>query len=138
MDMVPEPRRWQVLLGPLMGIVLQLAGAGAGVGAALAAGGGGPARAAGVGAAGQPEAGMRWLVLAGAIALVLAVSVATWWRVGDWYSLPVGPAAGRVAGKGAVLVAIVAAAWLTWASLRHEFDLRWWSVLGPLLPAGIL
>ena len=37
-----------------------------------------------------------------------------------------------------MLVAIVAAAWLTWASLRHEFDLRWWSVLGPLLPAGIL
>lgn len=34
--------------------------------------------------------------------------------------------------------AIVAAAWLTWASLRHEFDPRWWSVLGPLLPAGIL
>jgi len=31
----------------------------------------------------------------------------------------------------------VAAAWLTWASLRHDFDLRRWSVLGPLLAAGI-
>ena len=37
-----------------------------------------------------------------------------------------------------MLAAIVAATWLTWASLRHDFDLRWWSVLGPLLPAGIL
>ncbi len=37
-----------------------------------------------------------------------------------------------------MLAAIVAVAGLTWASLRHEFDLRWWSVLGPLLPAGIL
>ncbi len=51
---------------------------------------------------------------------------------------PVSPAAERAAGRGSVLAAIVAAAWLTWASLRHDFDLRWWSVLGPLLPAGIL
>ena len=37
-----------------------------------------------------------------------------------------------------MLAAIVAATWLTWASLRHGFDLRWWSVLSPLLPAGIV
>jgi len=36
-----------------------------------------------------------------------------------------------------VLATIVAAAWLTWASLRHDFGLCWWSVLGPLLAAGI-
>ena len=89
---------------------------------------------------------MRWLVLAGAVALVLTVPVAAWWLIGDLYSLTPNPgwvfrpfpAAGRAAGRGAVLAAIVAAAWLTWASLRHGFDLRWWSVLGPLLPAGIL
>ena len=92
---------------------------------------------------------MRWLVLAGAVVLVLAVLVAAWWLIGDRYSLspgaeclirpfPVSPAAERAAGRGSVLAAIVAAGWLTWASLRHGFDLRWWSVLGPLLPAGIL
>lgn len=36
-----------------------------------------------------------------------------------------------------MLAGAVAAAWLTWASLRHYFDLRWWTVLGPLLAAGI-
>jgi hypothetical protein len=49
-----------------------------------------------------------------------------------------GAPAGAAGVRWPVLVAIAAAAWLTWASLRHEFDLRWWSVLGPLLPAGIL
>jgi hypothetical protein len=96
--------------------------------------------------AGSQDAAVSWLVLAGAVALVLAVPVAAWWLIGDLYSLPPSPgwvfrpfpAAGRAAGRGAVLAAIVAAAWLTWASLRHEFDLRWWSVLGALLPAGIL
>ena len=136
-------------------IAVQLAGVGAGVAAALAVGSAGRVRAAGgavAGAAGPQEAGVRWLVLAGAVALVLAVPVAAWWRVGDRYStlypspisssvirpFPVSPAVERAAGRGAVLAAIVAATWLTWASLRHGFDLRWWSVLGPLLPAGIL
>ena len=136
-------------------IALQLTGAGAGVAAALAVGTAGPARAAGhavAGVAGRQDAAVRWLVLAGAVALVLAVPVAAWWRIGDRYStlypspisssvirpFPVSPAAERAAGRGAVLAAIVAATWLTWASLRHEFDLRWWSVLGPLLLAGIL
>lgn len=135
--------------------VLLLAGAGAGVAAARTVGGAGPARAAGhavAGAGSRPDAAVRWLVLAGAVALVLAVPVAAWWCIGNRYStlylspishsvirpFPVSPAAERAAGRGAVLAAIVAAAWLTWASLRHEFDLRWWSVLGPLVPAGIL
>jgi hypothetical protein len=95
-------------------------------------------------------AGVKWVALAGAVVLVLAVAVATWWRVGDRYSslspsaeylirpFPFSPAAERAAGRGSVLAAIVAATWLTWASLRHGFDLRWWSVLGPLLPAGVL
>jgi hypothetical protein len=93
---------------------------------------------------------VRSLVLAGSVALVLAVPVAAWWLIGDRYSslspgaeylirpFPVSPAAERAAGRGSVLAAIVAATWLTWASVRHGFDLRWWSVLGPLLPAGIL
>lgn len=43
-----------------------------------------------------------------------------------------------VLGCGSALVAIVAALLLTWASLRHGLDPRWWSVLGPLLFAGVL
>ena len=140
-------RRWRYVPPELVAVIgLQLAGAGAGVAAARAVGGG-PARTAGGAVAGV---GVRWLVLAGAVVLVLAVLVATWWLIGDRYSslypgaeylirpFPVSPAAERAAGRGSVLTAIVAAAWLTWASLRHDFDLRWWSVLGPLLPAGIL
>jgi hypothetical protein len=152
MDMAPGRRRRYLAWEPAAVIVLQLAGAGAGVAAARAVGGG-PARAAGgavAGAVGPQQAGVRWLVLAGAVALVLAVLVAAWWLIGDRYSslspgaeslirpFPVSPAAERAAGRGSVLAAIVAATWLTWASLRHDFDLRWWSVLGPLLPAGIL
>jgi len=151
--MAPGRRWWYVPRELVAVIALQLTGAGAGVAAALAAGGAGPARAAGgavAGVAGPPEAGVRWLVLAGAVALVLAVPVAAWWLTGDRYSslypgaeylirpFPVSPEAERAAGRGSVLAAILAAAWLTWASLRHGFDLRWWSVLGPLLPAGIL
>ena len=152
-DMAPGRRWWYVPRELVAVIALQLTGAGAGVAAALAAGGAGPARAAGgavAGVAGRPDAAVRWLVLAGAVALVLAVPVAAWWLTGDRYSslypgaeylirpFPVSPAAERAAGRGSVLAAILAAAWLTWASLRHGFDLRWWSVLGPLLPAGIL
>jgi len=152
MDMAPGPRRRYLPWEPVAVIVLQLAGAGAGVAAARAVGGR-PARAAGgavAGAAGPQQAGVRWLVLAGAVVLLLAVAVAAWWLIGDRYSslspgaeslirpFPVSPAAERAAGRGAVLAAIVAATWLTWASLRHGLDLRWWSVLGPLLPAGIL
>jgi hypothetical protein len=149
-------RRWRYVPRELVAMIaLQLAGAGAGVAAALAVGGAGPARAAGhavAGVAGRQDAAARWLVLAGAVVLVLAVPVVAWWRIGDRYStlypspisssvirpFRVSPAAERAAGGGAVLAAIVAAAWLTRASLRHEFDLRWWSVLGPLLAAGIL
>src|SRR6266566_5445419 len=152
-DMAPGRRWWYVPRELVAVIALQLTGAGAGVAAALAAGGAGPARAAGgavAGVAGPQQAGMRWLVLAGAVALVLAVPVAAWWLTGDRYSslypgaeylirpFPVSPAAERAAGRGSVLAAILAAAWLTWASLRHGLSIRWWSVLGPLLPAGIL
>jgi len=153
--MAPGRRWWYVPRELVAVIALQLAGTGAGVAAALAVGSAGPAQAAGhaaAGVVGWHEAGVRWLVLAGAVVLVLAVPVAARWLIGDRYSsvpvtpisdsfirpFPVSPAAERAAGRGAVLAAIVAATWLTWASLRHEFDLRWWSVLGPLLLAGIL
>ena len=88
-DMAPG-RRWRYVPRELVAvIVLQLAGAGAGVAAALAAGSAGPARAPGAavaGMAGPQEAGVRWLVLAGAVALVLAMPVAAWWLIGDRYS----------------------------------------------------
>jgi hypothetical protein len=37
-----------------------------------------------------------------------------------------------------VLVTIAAGSWLTWASVQHSFDLRWWSVLGPLVASAAL
>src|ERR1700755_724234 len=119
---MPEPgtnmapgRRWRYVPPELATVIaLQLAGAGAGVAAARAVGGG-AAPAAGGGGAGAGG----------------AVAVAAWWLIGDRYSslspgaeslirpFPVSPAAERAAGRGAVLAAIVAATWLTWASLRH-------------------
>ena len=114
MDMAPGRRRRYLPWEPVAVIMLQLAGAGAGVAAARAVGGG-PARAAG-GTLGAPHGSqqtwVRWLVLAGAVALVLAVLVAAWWLVGDRYSslspsaeylirpVPVSPAAERAAGRG--------------------------------------
>jgi len=159
---MPEPRtdtvpgrRWRYVPPELVGLTaLLLAAAGAGVALALTVGGG-RVRAAGgavAGVAGAREAGVRWLVLAAAVVLVLAVPVAAWWLIGDRYSslsvgpdpgwvvrpFPVSPAAERTAGRGSLPAAVVAAAWLTWASLRHGFDLRWWSVIGPLVLAGIV
>jgi hypothetical protein len=94
---------------------------------------------------------VKWLVPLAAAMLLLAVPVLTWWLAGDQSTvaltadpdyfvrpLHISPALERVLGCGSVLVAIVAALLLTWASLRHGLDLRWWSVLGPLLPAGAL
>jgi hypothetical protein len=90
-------------------------------------------------------------VLLAAAALVLAVPVVTWWLAGDQSTVPVSanpdyvirpfgisPALERALGRGSVLVAIAAALLLTWASLRYGLDPRWWSVLGPLLLAGVL
>ena len=106
MDMAPG-RRWRYVPPELVAVIaLQLAGAGAGVAAARAVGGG-PARTAAGAVAGV---GVRWLVLAGAVVLVLAVLVAAWWLIGDRYSslspgaeclirpFPVSPAAERAAG----------------------------------------
>ena len=133
-------RRWWYVPRELVAVIgLQLAGAGAGVAAALAVGSAGPAQAAGhaaAGVVGWHEAGVRWLVLAGAVVLVLAVPVAARWLIGDRYSsvpvtpisdsfirpFPVSPAAERAAWRGSVLAAIVAAAWLTWVSLRHRLS----------------
>jgi hypothetical protein len=91
------------------------------------------------------------LVLAAAIAYSLAVPVVTWWLVGDQSTVPlsarpdyvirpfrISPALERALGLMSVLVFSAAVAVLTRASLRHGLDLRWWSVLGPLLPAGVL
>ena len=94
---------------------------------------------------------MKWLVPLAGATLLLAVPVMTWWLVGDLSTVPlssdpdyfirpfrISPALERVLGWGSVLVAIVAALLLTWASLRKGLDPRWWSVLGPLLLIGVL
>src|SRR5258705_147056 len=151
MDMAPG-RRWRYVLPELVAVIaLQLAGAGAGVAAARAAGRAGPARAAGGavdGVAGPQQAGVGWLVVAGAVVLVLAVLVAAWWLIGDRYSslspgaeclirlFPVSPAAERAAGRGSVLAAIVAAGGVALAPLPRRFGPRRGSGLGPPLAGG--
>jgi hypothetical protein len=87
---------------------------------------------------------VKWLAPLAGATLLLAVPVMSWWLVGDQSTVPlssdpdyfirpfhISPALERVLGWGSVLVAIVAALLLTWASLRHVLDPRWWSVLGP-------
>jgi len=94
---------------------------------------------------------VKWLVPLAGATLLLAVPVMTWWLVGDLSTVPpssdpdyfirpfrLSPALDWGLGWGSVLVAIVAALLLTWASLRHGLDSRWWSVLGPLLLIGVL
>jgi len=93
-------------------------------------------------------------ILTGSVVLVLAVTVAAWYLAGFWHDLrgnnfvdpdyfirppfPVSEAAERITGISAVLVTVAAGSWLTWASVQHSFDLRWWSVLGPLVASAAL
>lgn len=44
----------------------------------------------------------------------------------------------RVIGIGGLGLAVLGAAVLTWASVRHAFDLRWWLAIGPATAAGAL
>lgn len=89
--------------------------------------------------------------MAPALALVLAVPVATWWLVGDLSTVPasmgpdyafrpwpIGPAVARAAGIGSLAVGGMAVAALGWASLRRSLAARWWAVLVPLLAAGFI
>ena len=92
-------------------------------------------------------------ILAGSVVLVLAVTVAAWYLGGFYHELrdldfvdpdyfirpfPISRAAERIIGVSAVVVTVAAGSLLTWASVQHSFDLRWWSVLGPLVAAAAL
>lgn len=92
-------------------------------------------------------------ILTGSVVLVLAMTVAAWYLAGFWHDLrnlnfvdpdyfirpfPISKAAERIIGVSAVLVTVAAGSWLTWASVQHSFDLRWWSVLGPLVASAAL
>ena len=92
-------------------------------------------------------------ILTGSVVLVLAVTVTAWYLAGFWHDLrsnnfvdpdyfirpfPISEAAERIIGASAVLVTVAAGSWLTWASVQHGFDLRWWFVLGPLVASAAL
>jgi hypothetical protein len=101
---------------------------------------------------GRKPAGATWLTLPAAAGLVLATPVAAWWIVGpqdsagfapadlDYAIRPfrITPAAERAVGAGSVVLAVVTALLLGWATLRRRFDPRWWRVLGALLIVGVL
>lgn len=44
----------------------------------------------------------------------------------------------RAAGLASALLAAVALLILVWFTVRHLFDVRWWTVLGPLMAAGFI
>jgi hypothetical protein len=85
-----------------------------------------------------------------AIGLALATPVATWWLVGQqdadvpagteldyaYRPLDIDPEVERVVGIGSTLLAVVSAVVLL--GFRRRFDRRWWSVLIPVLAAGVL
>lgn len=50
----------------------------------------------------------------------------------------ISPRLERVIGIASLLLTVLGAAALTWASVRHGFDLRWWLVVGPALASGAL
>ncbi len=93
-------------------------------------------------------------ILAGSVVLLLAVIVAAWYLGGFWHDLrtndfvdpdyfirppfPISQAAERIIRVSALVVIVAAGSLLTWASVQHSFDLRWWSVLGPLVAAAAL
>jgi hypothetical protein len=94
---------------------------------------------------------MSQLAVAAAIVLVLAVTIVTWWQIGDQSSTTpdnadyvirppfrLSAAAERAVGTSSAALGIVAALWLIWASLGHGFRPAWWSVAGPLLLLGML
>jgi hypothetical protein len=83
--------------------------------------------------------------------LVLAFPVATWWLVGDLSTVPasadpdfafkpfdISTATARAAGVAAVALAAVTLTVLVCLTVRRVLDARWWSVLGPLLAAGLI
>lgn len=86
------------------------------------------------------------------VGLALATPVATWWLVGDQSEpAPAGtdlvyavqpvrfdPGLERAIGIAAVVLVAVTAGWLIVLSARRRLDRRWWSVLDPVLVAGVL
>jgi hypothetical protein len=90
------------------------------------------------------------MILAISVTLVLAATVAIWYLVGDQSTTSAEHAdyvirpirmsrrLEQIIGIGGLLLTVIAAAALTWASVRHTFDLRWWLVIGPATAAGAL
>jgi hypothetical protein len=87
-----------------------------------------------------------------AVGLALATPIATWWLVGDQSEpatpgteltyavqpVPLDPGLERAIGIGSVALVAITAGWLIVLSARRRLDRRWWSVLDPVLVAGVI
>jgi hypothetical protein len=100
---------------------------------------------------GHDHTGAKWTILLAVTGLVLATPVAVWWLVGDQTAKAPGqdldyairpveldPGIERLVGITSVLAVAVTALLLIRAARRHRFDPRWWSVVIPLVGAGII
>jgi hypothetical protein len=86
-----------------------------------------------------------------AVVLVLVTPVLTWWLVGDLSTVPasagrdysvapwdISAGTARAIGAGSLGLAIVALVVLGWATLRRLLCAQRWTVLTPLLAAGVM
>lgn len=86
-----------------------------------------------------------------AVVLVLVTPVLTWWLVGDLSTVParagrdyavrpwdISAGTARAMGTASLVMAIAALVVLGWATRRRLLRAQWWTVLIPLLAAGVM
>jgi hypothetical protein len=101
--------------------------------------------------AGRYHTDARWALLLAATGLMIATPIATWWLVGDQSATAKGadldyavrpveldPAVERLVGAGSVVIIAITLPLLIRAARMRRFDVRWWSVLVPVLVAGAI
>ena len=92
-----------------------------------------------------------WSVVMAAVVLMTATPVGMWWLIGDQTQIPaemdpdyvvrpieVDPVVEEAVGAGAAWAMFLALAWVSWVTIRHRSQRRWWSVVLLVLAAGYI